>query len=519
LSAGRKQRGEPVSCFPAGTKVLTSTGSKNIEDIEIGDKVLTHTGKYKEVEGVNKRIAKEKLHLIKAVGHPEFYCTPEHPILIWSSNENEKRKSIIDGDGSNGNLLWVAAKDVNRETDYVVSTGSMDQRQARTYNIFELFLEKKKLSNSSDFAEDYDIVDGRIRLKLRDKKTIKKNGTIYNSSVLSPYVHVTENYDFGLWVGYFLSQGYVMKRQCKINGDKSENYTGVSFTFNSKHDFFIKEILELTKKIFGIEATINVNDNDGSTKVNVNNIFVGHFIETLFGTGFDKKRVTNEMMTAPDDFLAGIVTGIFRGDGCVASSYVTLALTNPELIYDIRNACLKLGLIPNTRFYNSASPGKINGEIRISGNTINNENFIYEMKRDLHKYNGYSNNSWFGNNRMSNGEIGNYKTYKVLYNLVSKEDYNDYVYNLHVKDDHTYQVNGVIVHNCFLINVPDDMESIARSIGSALQLSKRGGGVALCLTDVREAGAPIKGIDGAAAGLVPVMKLYEDSFSYADQLG
>lgn len=73
--------------------------------------------------------------------------------------------------------------------------------------------------------------------------------------------------------------------------------------------------------------------------------------------------------------------------------------------------------------------------------------------------------------------------------------------------------------SCFLINVPDDMESIARSIGSALQLSKRGGGVAFCLTDVREAGAPIKGIDGAAAGLVPVMKLYEDSFSYADQLG
>ena len=73
--------------------------------------------------------------------------------------------------------------------------------------------------------------------------------------------------------------------------------------------------------------------------------------------------------------------------------------------------------------------------------------------------------------------------------------------------------------SCFLVNVTDSMESIARSIGSALQLSKRGGGVALCLTDVREAGAPIKGIDGAAAGLVPVMKLYEDSFSYADQLG
>lgn len=73
--------------------------------------------------------------------------------------------------------------------------------------------------------------------------------------------------------------------------------------------------------------------------------------------------------------------------------------------------------------------------------------------------------------------------------------------------------------SCFLINVTDDMESIARSIGSALQLSKRGGGVALCLSDVREHGAPIKGVTGAARGLVPIMKMYEDSFSYADQLG
>ena len=239
LSAGRKQRGEPVSCFPAGTKILTSTGSKDIEDIEVGDKVLTHTGKYQPVEKLNKRLANEKLHAIKAVGHPEFYCTPEHPILIWSSDPNDKRKSIIEGDGANKDLKWIAAKDIKSETDYIVTTGSK----------------------------------------------------------------------------------------------------------------------------------------------------------------------------------------------------------------------------------------------------------------------------------------GDFKTYKVLVNAVSKENYNDYVYNLHVKDDHTYQVNGVIVHNCFLINVPDDMESIARSIGSALQLSKRGGGVALCLTDVREAGAPIKGIDGAAAGLVPVMKLYEDGFSYADQLG
>jgi ribonucleoside-diphosphate reductase alpha chain len=73
--------------------------------------------------------------------------------------------------------------------------------------------------------------------------------------------------------------------------------------------------------------------------------------------------------------------------------------------------------------------------------------------------------------------------------------------------------------SCFLLRVEDNMESIGRSINSALQLSKRGGGVALSLTNLREMGAPIKHIENQSSGVLPVMKLLEDSFSYANQLG
>ncbi|MGW8431167.1 class 1b ribonucleoside-diphosphate reductase subunit alpha [Curtobacterium citreum] len=73
--------------------------------------------------------------------------------------------------------------------------------------------------------------------------------------------------------------------------------------------------------------------------------------------------------------------------------------------------------------------------------------------------------------------------------------------------------------SCFLLRVEDNMESISRGINSALQLSKRGGGVALSLSNVREAGAPIKQIENQSSGIIPVMKLLEDSFSYANQLG
>ncbi len=73
--------------------------------------------------------------------------------------------------------------------------------------------------------------------------------------------------------------------------------------------------------------------------------------------------------------------------------------------------------------------------------------------------------------------------------------------------------------SCFLLRMEDNMESIGRSINSALQLSKRGGGVAFMLTNIRESGAPIKHIENQSSGIIPIMKLLEDAFSYANQLG
>ena len=73
--------------------------------------------------------------------------------------------------------------------------------------------------------------------------------------------------------------------------------------------------------------------------------------------------------------------------------------------------------------------------------------------------------------------------------------------------------------SCYLIDIMDDMSHIGRSITTCLELSKRGGGCGINLSNLREAGAPIKSVENASSGVVPVMKLLEDSFSYANQLG
>ncbi len=80
------------------------------------------------------------------------------------------------------------------------------------------------------------------------------------------------------------------------------------------------------------------------------------------------------------------------------------------------------------------------------------------------------------------------------------------------------QQRGELV-SCFLLRIEDNMESIGRAVNNALQLSRRGGGVAFLLSNLREAGAPIKRIENQSSGVVPVMKMLEDAFSYANQLG
>lgn len=73
--------------------------------------------------------------------------------------------------------------------------------------------------------------------------------------------------------------------------------------------------------------------------------------------------------------------------------------------------------------------------------------------------------------------------------------------------------------SCFLLNVEDSCEGITYAIGSSNHLSKIGGGVALSLNRLRATGEEIKGIEGAAGGVIGVAKMLEQSFSYFNQMG
>ncbi|WOO89048.1 class 1b ribonucleoside-diphosphate reductase subunit alpha [Mollicutes bacterium LVI A0078] len=73
--------------------------------------------------------------------------------------------------------------------------------------------------------------------------------------------------------------------------------------------------------------------------------------------------------------------------------------------------------------------------------------------------------------------------------------------------------------SCFLLELDDSLNSINYNLSTAMQLSKIGGGVALNLSKLRARGENVRNVQGVAKGVLPVMKLLEDAFSYVDQLG
>lgn len=73
--------------------------------------------------------------------------------------------------------------------------------------------------------------------------------------------------------------------------------------------------------------------------------------------------------------------------------------------------------------------------------------------------------------------------------------------------------------SCFLLKCGDSLNDISRTLEQAMQLSKRGGGVSIDITNVRARGETIKKVANAAKGALGVAKLLDQSFRYADQMG
>jgi len=92
------------------------------------------------------------------------------------------------------------------------------------------------------------------------------------------------------------------------------------------------------------------------------------------------------------------------------------------------------------------------------------------------------------------------------------------VYTLGVEEDHSYSVGGVIAENCYLIAMESDsIEGIYNTLKDCAMISKYAGGIGLHIHNIRATGSYIAGTNGTSNGIVPMLRVFNNTAKYVDQ--
>ncbi len=386
-----------IVCIPENELIMTINGYKPIQDIKIGEMVLTHNGRFRKVNKTFKHINNGNINNIKINGCNEnIKLTGEHPLFIYKHrNQTNQKKSI--------SKIY---KDVKPE---FVNASSVNKGDLVTLPKFNLDgINKIKVS-------DY------INVSLRDKAYSNnhcQNG-INNIIILDEY--------FGRLIGYIISDGCIQDRMININ-------------FHLEEMDLVIDAVQLIYDYFGIEATYEKVKDKKSIKIQANSVTLCNFLHEFIGCSFNK-NIPKITWRSNINFIRGIICGLVRGDGGYKKNTVGLNTSYKKLAYEFRMLCLLSDIPVNligenkTTNFGNVYMYEING-YGTSAEKLHNVTNKREPIQILKTRKKSSRRTHI---------INNYLVSSV--NKNTTEVYNDYVYNLEVDEDNSY-CGLVCYHNC-----------------------------------------------------------------------
>lgn len=381
-------------CFTAGAKVETTFGRKVIEEINHNDKVLTHVGRFRKVNHLQKRKFTGDLYRIKYYGDSTetLELTEEHPILrVKRQQWNERNKRW--------KREWVKPGELNKGDYLVVPV----ERKVKTQNHHE-----------------YEV-----------KKWVgRKTGYI------NEVVKVSASKEFFRLVGYYLAEGSI----------SSGSY--LNFSFSEKERRYIEDVKRLMKNVFGIEKwhESKHKKNHGISVV-FSSVKLCRIFEN-FGKRNDLKAISNWMMSAETTVQAELIKGWFRGDGnyysrAHKSGYketFRINTTSENLVRRGRKILARLGIVAFINARDRSKEGrKTMYTLGVSGDQMQRFGEIVGINVPG-EVNGRHRASMFG--------IDGQYVYLPIKSIKKRQVKQIDVYNFGVEGDESYVANGVAVHNC-----------------------------------------------------------------------
>jgi ribonucleotide reductase alpha subunit len=493
------------NCFIKGTRVYTLDGPKNIEDVQIGDKVITDDGSIQPVEQLHKNpLNGKRLYTIKCYHTPSITATSNHEFLSISKEQIEFGEKI----------QWNSL-DYLRVGDYIAipleksETGQFDTE----INIKTLLPDKEfQCYEKTYFTE---IVDDKINLVTICKNFNKKHKPINKKWVIDKNFA----YFLGLWYGdgCIFSANSSGKSVRNRKTKKTECLRGITFTFGSHEKEIVKFVTEYGNKLFGLQADINDNTHiDNTIQIVWHSALIATIFEKLFGRKCDGKKMFSQAYRWDLELKQWLIQGLVDSDGCITSYRcgITIVLKNIQLIESFYFLIRSIGF-PIGVTYSVLNGGKNDyGRLDFDINSIfaKNSNKYYSDNRIKERFKEETNTK---PSVKKNGYIINYDGY-TLVRIIDKEvgfSYKDeMVYNLGIQNIHSYNVNGLICKNCYVLSIPYDSYSGILYVDEQLvNICKRSGGIGIVLSSLRNNESPTKNAALTSTGVVPFMERYSNS--------
>jgi ribonucleotide reductase alpha subunit len=486
------------SCFMAGTQVHTLNGVKNIEDVIIGDEVVTHKGQVKKVSQLHKNPLNNRIiYDIKLAGTPTVSVTGNH--RLWSLSDEQGKWGVKPGWNSVEYLRigdWVAIPNKKIGDNYILDVKQiLDNYKTDGNNVSYRFE-----YNDNDTVTPY----ATWKKHFAKDKTVssEKQGDTFNRYWIFDETMMEL---IGIWYG----DGCVVHGKNSAGNKTVRAINIVSYHTNSG-------LIEFVTKTFyeklGIRHVTVSQDSNNMVSMTVNNQYIAYIFKEIFKYGFDGKRIPAFFNRLSYDSIVSFLSGLTSSDGCVnENSNITIQLTNPPLISDIFYLARSVG-IPITMTIMNKDGCKATGRMNLPSYILNNK--IKKVYNDNRLEN------------IKNKNIDNWKQSRIIDGVtfmrinqkIPTNKNPEFVYTLGIEDDHSYSVGGFIAENCFLLAMKDDsIVGIYDTLKECAQISKHAGGIGLHIHNIRAKGALIKGTNGTSNGIVPMLRNFNDTARYVDQ--
>ncbi|KKL19515.1 hypothetical protein LCGC14_2464690, partial [marine sediment metagenome] len=373
-----------TSCQLAGSLVFTKDGVCSIEDISVGDLILTHKGRFRQVTKLIRKHYCGNLHSVKRKkDFRPVTVTDEHPLytVTFHTNRNSKGNRVYSM--KNVRYRWSSPSGLTPRLDYLMSP-KMEFGSRRSVLMSEYV--------------DMPVVKGKIGKNQRHP--LYK--TVPNKLELTGEVMFL--------IGLFAADGHA-------GWNASRNAPGaITYAFHSKDRPMAKRV----QKFFG--GKISKTSENGLTLTSYNSPWAV-FLRKAVGVG-RSKRIPPFVWDCPEDLQAAFMEGMFAGDGYVNETPKGNARTTKPVMV-----------------YTSVSPSLIYGLAQLLSNSGTYPGITYSKDRDAYSM------SWSDNPRSPwHQELPN--GFATRIESIETFHHDGMVYNFDVEEDESYVTDRTIVHNC-----------------------------------------------------------------------